>query len=138
MEPSIEDFNQLVIQDTKVRLRLALLGDALLRLYAVQIGLNMWPNKSAGQVSQEVQPLQQNEHFILFMQFHGVKTPGGLSGKSVADYFEAWIGYLHENCGPWIAFDFCKAYILLELTKKENIKHLANLTKELLEGENNE
>ena len=50
---NLAEFNGMVTgskEKTKVRLRLALLGDALLRLYGVEIGLARWSNSRSGGV----------------------------------------------------------------------------------------
>jgi len=136
MKPDLEHFNQLVLNNKKERLRLALVGDALLRFYTIKVALEKWPEKTAGQITMHIQPMQQNDYFGMYMRVHGVKIPGGLKGKSVADYFEAWVGYLHEDCGPWFAIDFCINYIESELQNMEPNRNILDLTSELLELEN--
>ena len=138
MSFSLRIFNEMVTGNeskTKERLRLALLGDALLRVYGVEFGLNRWKDAKVGTICNHVQPLQTNDHFIGYIKFNNIKVPGCLSGKAIADYFEAWVGYLHLHCGVDQARDFCMAYFESQMKRSSDLRGLGEVTKSLLDPE---
>ena len=97
------------ITNREWRNRKALLGDALLRLEAVRVGLSEMPDKTAGQVTDKINHFQTNDFMIKEMKGWGIVIEAGWHGKVVADAFEAWIGFLYEQ-QPMIGVQFCQQY----------------------------
>lgn len=109
-----EGFKKAIVRNGTQKLRLALLGDAVVRLVSIRIGLKLWPDKKAGHVCQEIQNCQSNAWMEYWMTANGISLPFDhqkVGRKTYGDIFEAWVGYLFENVGEEFAMAFVTKYV---------------------------
>ncbi len=126
----IKDFHKRVLNNKFQRNRLAIIGDARLKHLVIDTIAKTYPGADAHAIHVAASFLQENKFFIAYMMLNGIQIPSNLIGKEVADYFEAWIGYLHEK-QPETATRFCISYTksLLHIVSECDI---AEWTKKLI------